>query len=144
MRNRFLVFAFVLLALQGVAQKKIDWKTLAQVSFEEEYSDALASYIMIPTFEAPVKALEGQEVEIAGYMIPLDVAMNQYVISANPFAACFFCGNAGPESVMDVMFTEKQKLKTDEYVTLRGTLKLNVHDIYHLNYILEDAEIVAD
>jgi hypothetical protein len=30
----------------------------------------------------------------------------------------------------------------DQVITYKGTLKLNVDDIYQLNYILEDAEIV--
>ncbi|MGB0165916.1 MAG: DUF3299 domain-containing protein [Luteibaculum sp.] len=124
------------------AQQKIDWKVLSDVSFTEEYSDELASYIMIPDFGPKVKALEGKKVLISGYMIPLDVEQNQYVLSANPFASCFFCGNAGPETVMDIIFTSKKKLRTDEYVSVAGVLKLNTRDIYHLNYILEEAELV--
>jgi hypothetical protein len=30
----------------------------------------------------------------------------------------------------------------DQVITYKGTLKLNVDDIYQLNYILEDAEII--
>lgn len=136
----FAILAFMFTELQ--AQQKIDWKVLSDVSFTEEYSDELASYIMIPDFGPKVKALEGKKVLISGYMIPLDVEQNQYVLSANPFASCFFCGNAGPETVMDIIFTSKKKLRTDEYVSVAGVLKLNTRDIYHLNYILEEAELV--
>ena len=97
---------------------------------------------MIPTFGDNLHALEGKEVLIKGFVIPLDVSLNLYVLSANPYASCFFCGGAGPETVMDIVFAEKQKFRTDEYVTLKGRLKLNADDVYKLNYILEDAEIV--
>ena len=33
-------------------------------------------------------------------------------------------------------------LRMDQVITYKGTLKLNVDDIYQLNYILEDAEII--
>ncbi|TXC78463.1 DUF3299 domain-containing protein [Luteibaculum oceani] len=123
------------------AQQQIDWKILSDVTFEERYSDELASYIMIPTFGEKVKQLEGKLVKIKGYVIPLDVKMNQYVLSANPFASCFFCGNAGPETVMDIVFKAQENLRTDQYMEIEGVLELNKNDVYRLNYILMEAVI---
>ena len=67
------------------------------------------------------------------------------VLSANSFANCFFCGNAGPETIMDIKMKTKFKkpLKQDDRVIFRGKLKLNATDLYYLNYILEDAEVVS-
>ena len=98
-------------------------------------------YFLYPTFGPAVKSLEGKEVQIKGYMIPVDE--NIYVISSQPMAACFFCGGSGPESIIELQFSNKrQKFKTDEIRTVKGKLRLNPADIEHLNYILEGVQIV--
>ena len=44
---------------------------------------------------------------------------------------------------MEVQLIKKYEgLRMDQVITFKGKLKLNVDDIYQLNYILEDAEIV--
>jgi hypothetical protein len=65
------------------------------------------------------------------------------VLSAFPFSACFFCGNAGPESVMAIYFEDQgqRKFTTDERVTLEGTLKLNDTDVDELVYVLNNARV---
>ena len=83
---------------------------------------------------------EGQDVFITGYMIPVDYDEDFYVLSRYPFANCFFCGGAGPESVIDLRFAAKsRKYETDERLTFRGKLALNANDVYQMNYILEGA-----
>ncbi|MNL80290.1 hypothetical protein D3C87_2071030 [compost metagenome] len=58
-------------------------------------------------------------------------------------AACFFCGGAGPESIIELQFRKKkQRFRTDEVLTVRGKLALNANDVDHLNYILKDAEVI--
>jgi hypothetical protein len=122
------------------AQEKITWETLSEVTFSEEYSDEFGSYVRIPNFSEKVKALNGREVIIEGYMIPVDVTEGLYVISANTFAACFFCGQAGPETVMELEFKKKtRRYNTDEFITIKGVLQLNARDVYKLNYILVNA-----
>ena len=44
------------------------------------------------------------------------------------------CGQAGPESVMEVQLVKQYEGLMDQ-VTFKGKLKLNVDDIYQLNYI---------
>jgi hypothetical protein len=79
-------------------------------------------------------------VYITGYMVPVDVSTDYFVLSRYPFAQCFFCGNAGPESVVDLrMKKEGRKFKQDERLTFTGKLRLNETDVYELNYILEEA-----
>ncbi len=133
----------MLIPVLGISQEKITWEVLKDVKFAEKLNEELGSYVNVPTFGPKVKALAGKEVEISGYIIPLDVKQNLYVLSANPFAACFFCGGAGPESVIDLKFLKAPKrYKTDERITIRGKLKLNATDIYQLNYVLEGAKQV--
>jgi hypothetical protein len=48
------------------------------------------------------------------------------MVSANPFANCFFCGNAGPETVVELFPGERfRRFNTDEVVTFVGTLNIN-------------------
>ena len=119
---------------------ELTWHTLTDVSFKEQYVPDLDMYYWKPTFGASVKALEGKEVYITGYVIPVDLDENFYVVSRYPYAQCFFCGGAGPESVVDLRFTGKnRRYKTDERLTFKGRLKLNATDVYQMNYILDGA-----
>ena len=71
----------------------------------------------------------------------MDYDENFYVLSRYPFANCFFCGGAGPESVVDLRFKDENRMyETDERLTFRGKLALNADDVYQMNYILEGAE----
>ena len=75
-------------------------------------------------------------------MIPVDIDANYYVLSANPFASCFFCGQAGPESVVSIKFKGvNRRFNTDDRVTIKGKFRLNATDINELNYILDQAEL---
>ncbi|MCC5917265.1 MAG: DUF3299 domain-containing protein [Cryomorphaceae bacterium] len=133
--------------LSGQAQKEggtvITWKMLADVKFTEKYVEKYQDWFLFPNFGASVKSLEGQKVAIKGYVIPIDLDEGIYALSAYPWAACFFCGGAGPESVMMLdMIKLKRKYNTDDVVTFKGVLRLNSTDIEQFNYILEEAEEV--
>ncbi len=117
---------------------ELTWQSLTDVTFKEMYVQDIDSYYWKPTFGASVKAMEGKEVYITGYVIPVDYDENFYVVSRYPYANCYFCGGGGPESVVDLRFAGKNRTyKTDERLTFRGKLKLNATDIYQMNYILE-------
>lgn len=125
------------------AQKEVEWSTLMDVSFKDIYLESEDIYVYYPLFDEKHKKLDSQEIEITGYIIPLDVEANMYFLSAYPFSACFFCGNAGPESVMAVNFAgNNRRYDTDERITLRGILNLNDKDVDELIYILNQAEEV--
>jgi hypothetical protein len=122
------------------APTELTWKALTDVQFKEVYVPELDAYYWKPTFGASVKAIEGKEVFITGYVIPVDVDDNFYVVSRYPYANCFFCGGGGPESVVDIQFAGKNRqYKTDERLTFKGKFKLNADDIYQMNYILTGA-----
>ncbi|MBS9463948.1 homoserine dehydrogenase [Flagellimonas sp. 389] len=54
-------------------------------------------------------------------------------------ASCFFCGAAGPETIIEVNFKEKPPFRTDQIVTVTGILELNRNNVDHCNYILKAA-----
>ena len=125
------------------AQNIITWELLKNVEFDEIWSEEFQAYYMVPKFSNAVKAMDGKEVQIRGFIIPVDIVQDYYVLSANPYSSCFFCGQAGPESVMEIEMVKKYEgLRMDQVITFKGKLKLNVDDIYQLNYILKDAEIL--
>jgi hypothetical protein len=140
----FLFCISTLLAFKpGVEPTKITWEILRDVTFKKKWYAEESIYMLHPTFGPSVQKLKNQPVTITGYILPVDLDANLYVLSAFPFSACFFCGGAGPETVMTLNFKKKdgRKFKTDERLTFVGTLKLNADDIYQMNYILDGAEI---
>ncbi len=137
----FLVWSFVGFGSIGFSQQSIDWKTLSDVSFESTYYKDLDEYLWFPAFGETVNELAGKEVSIEGYVIPVDLEEGLYVLSAYPYSACFFCGNAGPESVMSLKFkSEPKRYDLDEVATFKGRLRLNDSNVDELNYILEGCE----
>lgn len=122
---------------------KLSWEALRDVTFKKKWYAEESVYMLYPTFGPTVQKMNGKPVELTGYVLPVDLESNVYVLSAFPYSACFFCGGAGPESVVSLKFKKPgRKFKTDERRTFRGTLKLNADNIYELNYIIADAEMV--
>ena len=139
------ILIYTLIAQGQVNPVPINWKRLADVRFTRKFNKQAEMYFMYPTFGNTVRQLDGKEIQIKGYLIPVDETGNIYVVSSQPMAMCFFCGGAGPESLIELQFrNKKQRFKTDEIRTLSGKLRLNPNDIEHLNYILTDAQIVAE
>jgi hypothetical protein len=103
--------------------------------------------VPIPRFGREVRALEGTEITLKGFFLPADVSGNVIVLSFMPMAMCFFCSGAGIESVVEIHSIPQQqnrfrRLRTDDFIEIRGKLKLNPDDMEHLIYILEDAELI--
>ena len=119
---------------------KIIWKNLEDVSFEEAFLKEYDDWFLIPKFGAEVKKLDGKTVIIKGYIIPMDLEGEFYALSAFSFSSCFFCGGAGPESVMTLKFDKKPKaFKTDDVVTFKGQFELNNTNPDDFSYILNHA-----
>lgn len=134
---------FIMFMSHFFSQNIITWELLKDVEFDEIWSEEFQAYYMVPKFSKSVKEIDGKEVQIRGFIIPVDIVQDYYVLSANPYSSCFFCGQAGPESVMEIQMIKKYEgLRMDQVITFQGTLRLNIDDIYQLNYILEEAQII--
>ena len=134
---------FIMFVGHFFSQNIITWELLKDVEFDEIWSEEFQAYYMVPKFSKSVKEMDGKEVQIRGFIIPVDIVQDYYVLSANPYSSCFFCGQAGPESVMEIQMIQKYDgLRMDQVITFQGTLRLNIDDIYQLNYILEEAKII--
>lgn len=155
--NIFIATAFLILSTCtiGIGQEAAEnaeeikevkvWKTLGKITYKKKYDDLLGFKIDIPVFSKPILKLEGQEIELKGYIIPVEgyKSHKEFIFSAFPYNMCFFCGGAGPETVMEVEATEGVEY-TAEQVRLRGKLTLNAEDINRLMYILTDAVLVEE
>ena len=110
------------------AQPLVSWDTFAQVTFHRQYSETFGFEVNVkpPQFAPKLLAYNGKEIMVKGYVIPVDVELGMYMVSANPFANCFFCGNAGPETVVEIFPASKlPRFSTDQIVTFKGILQIN-------------------
>jgi len=116
------------------------WKTLSKITYKKEYDELMGFKVDVPVFSKDVEMLDGKEVTLKGYIIPVEgyKSHTEFVFSAFPYNMCFFCGGAGPETVMEVVTTEPVKY-TAEAIELKGTLHLNGTDINKLIYSLSNA-----
>lgn len=123
----------------------ISWVDLADVNFEAKYYEEANQNLLFPTFGPRPMALKDQKIVLPGYVLPTDVENGIYVLSAFTMSSCFFCGAAGPESVVQLKFKPgHREYKMDEWITFKGILRLNDSDINSLNYIIEEAEEVME
>jgi len=119
------------------------WKTLAKITYKKEYDEFLGFKNDKPVFSAEIKALNGKEVTVKGFIIPVEgyKSHKEFILSAFPYSMCFFCGGAGPESVMEVKSLDAIEYSA-EAITIKGKLKLNTDDVNQLMYSLTDARLV--
>ena len=118
----------------------LTWKQLEDIDFEEKFVKDIDDYMLFPKFPASIKQLSGKEIEVKGYVVPIDKRGQVIALSANPYDACFFCGKAGPASVMTVKLkTANPGLKLDQFLTFKGKLRLNDSDYKEFYYIMEEA-----
>lgn len=142
--KKLLFSLFVLVGAQSAfAQKTIRWSDLADVEFGEFYDRDRSEWSLEARFSEDIRALSNTNIEITGYVIPLDVSGEVYVLSAFAFSSCFFCGGAGPETVMGMDFADSPpELHTDDVIVVSGTLQLNVRPGAEFHYQLTDVKIV--
>lgn len=141
-----IIFSAIILflSLPGIAQETDTWNIFAKTKFSPKFDEKLGEYLFYPEFPADVKKLEGKVITLEGFYVPFAPEDDDYIIlSKYPMSQCFFCGGGGPESVAEVNFAKDPgKFKVDDLVTVRGTLKLNVTDLDHINFILTEAVVV--
>jgi len=125
MNRLFFLVLFSFLSIVLFSQSHIDWNTLADVTFEEKEDEAAGLPYNQASFGSIVSNYKNKEVAVSGYMIPMDAMGISYALSRNPNAVCFFCGGAGPETVVQLRLSKIKRYKIDERLTFKGKLQLN-------------------
>jgi hypothetical protein len=114
------------------------WAMLSDVRFTARFFEEIQDSLLFPAFGPGVRGLDGSTIVISGYVVTMEPG--RYALSANPFSSCFFCGQAGPETVMELDLADPEQLFfTDEFRTFQGILALNDTDVDRLNYLLKAA-----
>ncbi|MFT4759243.1 MAG: hypothetical protein ACI9XO_000130 [Paraglaciecola sp.] len=153
MKNTFPIVLICFLFLfrnEAQAQKKNVWSTLGMMKYERQFSEhdgINANRGGGSKFRPLIEALDGEEIEVIGYIIPLSgkKAQSHLMFSMYPFATCFFCGNAGPETVMEVFMKDDKKVEfTEEAITLKGKFKFLSNRTDDVMFHLEFAEKIED
>ncbi len=142
LRAWYLILVILLISLDLSSQKVLTWDHLADVTFEEKYDEEIGGYWLYPTFGSDIKSDQNKLVELEGYLINLDLDFEVIVVSKNPYSACFFCGMAGPETIVEVQLKNLiGEFELDQRAKVRGELILNKIDFDHFNYILKNASV---
>jgi uncharacterized membrane protein YcgQ (UPF0703/DUF1980 family) len=123
-----------------VAADTLTWKLLGEIKYLKKKH---ASYgeVDFPVINTKLKKLAKKTIVMSGFIVPID--NKNYALSKNVFASCFFCGKSGPETIMGIKFKgATPKLKTDTYLTIKGTFRPNEDDVEDWIYNCDNAEIV--
>ena len=115
---------------------------VSSTTFLEYYEESKGIWTLEGIFSNPIEELNGMQVSITGYVLPLDIKESSYVLSAYPYSSCYFCGGAGPESIVGLKITDlKQIIKTDAVKTFSGTLKLEKRPKNGFYFTLNNARL---
>ncbi|WP_329805501.1 hypothetical protein [Flavobacterium facile] len=123
-----------------VSADTLTWKMLGEIKYMKKKH---ASYgeVDFPMINTKLKKLAKKTIVMSGFIVPID--NKNYALSKNVFASCFFCGKSGPETIMGIKFKgATPKLKTDTYLTIKGTFRPNENDVEDWIYNCDNAEIV--
>lgn len=143
MRFLFGLISFlVVLSLHAQDQTNY-WHVLAEVGFERKLDKQFGYEIDVPKFSKGLQSWNGKRITLKGYLIPVSELGDKqvYMLSSLPFNLCYFCGGAGPETVVEIDSKEKLKFSTSS-ITLEGILFLNDSDPDHHMYILKEAKLI--
>ena len=124
-----------------VTNDTLTWKLLGDIKYIRK-KHATYGEVEFPQVNLKLKSYHNKTVYLTGFIVPID--SKNYALSKNVFASCFFCGKSGPETNTGLKFKGGlPKLKTDTYLTIKGTFKVNETDVDNWIYNIENAEIVS-
>jgi len=101
-----LLFSLCIFCITLSAQPRNEWRLFADMEFEEFFNEDIGTYDLKPVISDDILALEGQEVVLLGYIISSSKTdgFENVILSKFPFTSCYFCGNAGMETVAEIEY----------------------------------------
>ncbi len=125
-------------------QTVLNWTDLAAgIALERSSPETPFPVFREANFSPLIRALEGEKVILTGYLLVLDGEQSIYLLSKNPMASCFFCGNGGPETIVDLWFAKKPSFVMDELISVEGILRLNENNPNASYYRIENADATS-
>lgn len=150
MKNRKLLYIIISSLLvtsfipSGKKAKIVTWDDLSYVAYRGTYSPQHNMRYDKPIFSKDILKMHGTQVQITGYIIPIDTQGERFFLSANPNSSCYFCGSGDKHSVLELNLKNfPVNYKVDEYLTFEGTLETHTEMIYY-PYSLENAVLVKE
>lgn len=142
-KTLFLFIFFISIANNASSQLKLTWKDVIDVYAKEVAFSEKNPAKAIKGQGKSLKEIEGKIITITGYFLDLDPDGEWFMVSKNPFATCFFCGGAGPETVIELLKFKniKKKYKTDDIVEVTGTLKMIAENEEDVGFVLFNATV---
>lgn len=123
---------FPLPEVEGV----VPWDVLGQVEMIFEGID------LVPSYGDSVKALEGTDVRMVGFLLPLD-SMGSRLLLSLISPACPFCLPGGPETLVELEAREPIAL-TEEAVVVAGRFDIVDDPAAGYYYRMTDVTLVED
>ncbi len=143
---RIIAFWLVLVgAGEAQAQAPNGWPIFEQVEFGRKFFKDMGMFMPWPKFDDKIRAWEGKEVMLTGYIIPTADAPGYegLILSKFTYSQCFFCGKAGLATVAEVVLKKPLKdYKIDKPYSFKGILQLNDDDPNRLIFILNGASLM--
>lgn len=154
-KSLLFLLVFVLSFTSVFSQSKITWKELTSIYRQEyqanktndkaanvDFNNVSSSATAADKKTRSLKDVEGKQVTIRGYFLDLGADSIWYFLSRFPFENCFFCTGVGPETVIELgeFENDKSKFKTDDIVTVAGTLYLIKEEGEYM-YILKNCTV---
>ncbi len=132
------------MTLSVMAQPRNEWRLFSSLEFDEYFNEDIGTYDLKPKFTDEILSKEGQEIVLLGYIISSSKTdgFENPILSKFPFTSCYFCGNAGMETVAEIDFdTSKSTFRMDSAYGFKGILTFNKDNPERLVIILKDAEV---
>jgi uncharacterized protein len=127
--------------LYQVPEGVVGWDTLGNLEVRTEVVAPLRA-VFHTDYTAEIKALDGQEVRLMGFIYPLEAGREhaRFLLTAWP-PSCPFCLPAGPSQMVEVLCEEPIAF-TDGAIQIAGKFELLRDDASGLYYRMHDAREV--
>lgn len=154
MKNILLLLVVILTcSVQVDAQRKKEvnyWEEMMDVTLKNKFDPVTEQFTNTPMFGKKILKLDGKKIYLKGFIIPADLTKGRMTLSKFSYSSCYFCGAAGPESVIEIVAKNPIIYRMDKPIILEGTLRINrktddqEYDPFRLLYILEDATYYSE
>ena len=139
----FIIISFFVWQKNKINATEINWQMLEQIRFIPTLDTLINQMVKLPAFNNALIKLEGKQVSVTGFYIPMAMNSNKFALSKNPNKSCFFCGRSNIETIMIVYSKDKMiDLDDDEVITIEGKLQLT-KSYNDFIYTLKDASFIC-
>ncbi len=121
----------------------ITWEDLEKVEYEDVYLDSLDAWFWMPVFSDHILKYDGSRVLITGYFQLISKRDKNFWLTKDKKASVGCVIGDNPMLNIDVSGCRGLRNSDSSLeITIEGKLRLNSDDVYRLNFILENPQVV--